>query len=126
MNLAGRPPAFAKAPAGHGPAVDLPPRPAPRRERDERGRRRVRLAVAFVASLLIGNAVIGDNGVVALWRLRADTASLEAEVDRLREERARLTDEARRLREDPATIEGVARRELGLVRPGERVVLVPR
>jgi len=104
---------------------DVPPL-ARRRAREERWRRRVRLAVLFVATLLLANAIVGDNGLVALWRMRAETASLQAEVDGLRDERARLVDEAQRLREDPATIEEVARRELGLVRPGERVVLVPR
>ena len=79
-----------------------------------------------MATLLLPNAIVGDNGLVALRRLRAETAALQAEVDGLRDERARLVDEAQRLREDPATIEEVARRELGLVRPGERVVLVPR
>ena len=127
----GKPPAghaaFAKAPAGQGLVPDAPgPLPAPRRAREERWRRRMRLAVFFVATLLLANAVIGDNGLVALWRLRAETASLQDEVARLRDERVRLMDEARRLREDPATIEEVARRELGLVKPGERVVLVPR
>ena len=107
-------------------AAASPPLPAPRRAREERWRRRMRLAVLFVAALLLANAVIGDNGLVALWRLRAETASLETEVERLRDERVRLVDEARRLREDSLMIEEVARRELGLVKPGERVVLVRR
>jgi len=111
----------------HTPVADAPPPlAAPRRAREERWRRRMRLAVLFVAALLLANAVIGDNGLVALWRLRAETASLQSEVERLRDERVQLMNEARRLREDPATIEEVARRELGLVKPGERVVLVPR
>ncbi len=42
----------------------------------------------------------------------------------MREENQRLRDEARRLREDPGTIEAVARHELGLVKPGERPVLI--
>ena len=37
---------------------------------------------------------------------------------------ARLRDTARRLREDPATIEEVARRELGLIKPGEQLFIV--
>ena len=31
---------------------------------------------------------------------------------------------ARRLREDPAAIEEIARRELGLIKPGERVFIL--
>jgi len=120
-----RPAAVAEATAGQARPADGPPAlPSPRRAREERWRRRVRLAVLFVAALVLANAVIGDNGLVALWRLRAETASLQAEVERLREERVRLVDEARRLREDPAAIEDVARRDLGLARPGERVVII--
>lgn len=104
-----------------------PGRPVPTRvARERRWRRRTRLAILFVAALLLANAVIGDNGLVALWRLRAETASLEAEVDRLRAEARRMREDARRLREDPAAIEDVARRELGLIKPGERVVIVKR
>ena len=44
-------------------------------------------------------------------------AALKAENDALREQ-------ARRLREDPALIEEVARREFGLIRPGERVFII--
>ncbi len=46
------------------------------------------------------------------------------QIEQLRDENGRLRDQARRLREDPGTIEAVARRELGLVKPGERPVLV--
>ena len=44
-------------------------------------------------------------------------AALKLENDALREQ-------ARRLREDPALIEEVARREFGLIRPGERVFII--
>ena len=36
----------------------------------------------------------------------------------------RLAGQARRLREDPTAIEEVARRELGLIRPGEKVFII--
>ena len=42
----------------------------------------------------------------------------------LRTENARLREEARRLREDPAAIEEIARRELGLIKPGEKLFIV--
>jgi cell division protein FtsB len=97
-----------------------------RRRRAARHRRRVRLLLIAVATALLANALVGDNGLLALWRARRECASLRAEVERLRAERDRLRAHARRLREDPAAIEEVARRELGLLRRGERlVVLVP-
>jgi cell division protein FtsB len=36
----------------------------------------------------------------------------------------RLREEARRLREDPTAVEEIARRELGLIKPGERLFIV--
>ena len=41
-----------------------------------------------------------------------------------RAENAKLRDQARRLREDPTAMEEIARRELGLIKPGERVFIV--
>ncbi len=95
-----------------------------RRRRDERGRRRLRWALLFVTSLLLANALVGENGLLDQVRHRRDHAALEQEIAHLREENERLREQARRLREDPGAIEAVARRELGLVKPGEHTVLV--
>ena len=43
---------------------------------------------------------------------------------RQRAENARLREEVRRLEEDPAAIEEIARRDLGLIRPGEKLFIV--
>ena len=95
-----------------------------RRRRDERWRRRVRWAVLFVTSLLLANALVGENGLFDQVRHRRGHAALGRQIEQMREENQRLRDEARRLREDPGTIEAVARHELGLVKPGERPVLI--
>lgn len=95
-----------------------------RRRRYERWRRLVRFALLFVATALLVNALVGDNGLTALWRSRREVDTLKAEMERLRADGDRLRDEARRLREDPAAIEALARRELGLIKPGEKVVVV--
>ena len=39
-------------------------------------------------------------------------------------ENAKLRETARRLKDDPSAIEEIARRELGLIKPGERVFIV--
>lgn len=49
---------------------------------------------------------------------------MSAAIARQRAENARLRDVVRRLREDPTAIEEIARRELGLIKPGERVFIV--
>ncbi|MGH9219038.1 MAG: FtsB family cell division protein, partial [Vicinamibacterales bacterium] len=45
-------------------------------------------------------------------------------LERARAENAQLREAARRLREDPAAIEEAARRELGLIKPGEVLFIV--
>ena len=71
-------------------------------------------------------AVFGDNGVLALKRLRREVDTLVREVRTLEAENERLSRAIRELQEDPAVIERIAREELGLVRPGERVLRFPR
>ena len=92
--------------------------------RQPRSGRFVRLTLALVAVLVIGDAIAGERGLVAMLRARREYDQLAATVARQRADNARLLDEARRLRDDPATIEEVARRELGLIRPGEKVFIV--
>lgn len=101
---------------------DLPARPIPRR--GERRRRRIQLSVTFVATLLLVNAVVGDRGLLETWRARREYATLSGGVTQLRDQNRSLREEARRLREDPKEIEGVARHDLGLIRPGELLVVV--
>src|SRR5262245_23261064 len=76
--------------------------------------------------LLAVMAVFGDNGVLALRRLRGEVDSLVREVRTLEAENERLSRAISELQEDPAVIERIAREELGLVRPGEWVLRFPR
>jgi cell division protein FtsB len=59
-----------------------------------------------------------------MLRARHQYDELSSAIARQRADNARLRDQARRLREDPAAIEEIARRELGLIRPGERVFII--
>lgn len=89
-----------------------------------RNRRIVHWLLIFVASLIVVDGLVGDRGLLAMLRARHEYDELSATIARLRVENARLRDEARRLREDPTAIEEVARRELGLLKPGEKVFIV--
>jgi cell division protein FtsB len=82
------------------------------------------LLVLFAAIVLIVDALVGDRGFLAMLRARRQYAQLSATLERQRGENARLRDEAGRLRNDPAAIEELARRELGLIRPGEKVFII--
>jgi cell division protein FtsB len=95
------------------------PHPAHRR-----GRRLLAGLFFFVVCVLVVEALVGDQGLVATMRARKQYDELSAEIGRLRFENASLRDEARRLREDPAAIEEIARRELGLMSPGEKLFII--
>ena len=49
---------------------------------------------------------------------------LEQSLAEVRAENADLREEAERLREDPTAIEELARRDLGLIKPGEKLFIV--
>ena len=67
-----------------------------------------------------------DTGVSALLLLSRDVSAARDRGQRARAERESLVREIRQLRDDIFTIEDHARRELGMVRPGERVLRWPQ
>jgi cell division protein FtsB len=93
-------------------------------ETRERRRRQWTLGLSLALCGLLVNSIVGENGYLATVRYRAEQAELEAAVARLRRENQALQEEGRRLREDPAALEEEARRSLGLIRPGETLLVV--
>jgi len=59
-----------------------------------------------------------------MLRARKEYDRLADTIARQRLENAVLRDRARRLAVDPNAIEEVARRDLGLIKPGERVFII--
>jgi cell division protein FtsB len=96
----------------------------PTAKRPTRTRRVVHLLLIFVASVIVVDSLVGERGLIAMLRARHEYDELSASIARQRGENARLRETVRRLREDPAAIEEIARRELGLIRRGERVFIV--
>ena len=84
----------------------------------------VQILVVLIASIIIVDGLVGDRGLLAMLRARHEYDELAASISRQRAENARLREQARRLREDPSAIEEIARRELGLIKPGERVFIL--
>jgi cell division protein FtsB len=99
-------------------------RPASTTEARQHRRRIVTYALLGIAVVLMVNALVGDNGYLAGLRARREYDQATAEVARLRLENQALEEHARRLRDDPLAIEEAARRDLGLIRPGETLVIV--
>jgi cell division protein FtsB len=89
-----------------------------------RGRRLARYVLGFVTVVLIMDAIAGEKGLLTLLKARRDFHAVEHSLQRARLDNERLREEARRLREDPSTIEELARRDLGLIKPGEKLFII--
>jgi cell division protein FtsB len=103
------------------PAVTSTGLPIGRRRSEHRW---IRKALVFVTCAVLLDALFGDRGLAESIRARHAYRQAEAGVARLKQENAGLREQIRRLREDPEIIEAVARQDLGLVRPGEILVIV--
>ena len=97
-------------------STPIPPR--------KRRRRAVEYVLIFVGCVLVIDSLVGEKGFIATVQARREARTLEAQVAAARDENIRLREEARRLREDPSAIEEIARRELGLIKPGEVLFIV--
>lgn len=91
------------------------------------GRLLSKRSLAFGGGLLLLGllAAAGAQSYRDLAAIRQREAALN---DRLRETRQRISDLERRvdrLRHDPATLERHAREELGMVKPGDVVIVLP-
>jgi cell division protein FtsB len=93
----------------------------PPRRRDSPWLRR---ALILVTCVLLADALFGDRGLAQTIRAGREYRQAVDALRQLRVENAALRERQRRLREDPRTIEAVAREELGLIRPGEILVIV--
>jgi cell division protein FtsB len=89
-----------------------------------RGKRIVQILATAFAIVLMVDAIVGDRGLLAQRRASREYEALTRALELKRMENARLQEEARRLKSDPTAIEELARRELGLIRPGEKVFIV--
>jgi cell division protein FtsB len=99
-------------------------RPAPAGQPSVYSRGIVRWLLMLLASVIIVDILVGDRGLPAMLRARQEYDALAATIAHDRAENARLREEARRLKEDPSAIEEIARRELGLISPGEKVFII--
>ena len=78
----------------------------------------------FVACVLIANALVGEKGLAAILHANRQQRELASSIAELKRENAGLREHASQLRENPKTIEHLARRELGLVKPGEKLFII--
>jgi len=84
------------------------------------------LFLALFGVAMIAVSLFGDQGLLAYRSLSAQAWQLRQDVANLENRQEDLARQIRALRSDRAAIEKLAREKLGLVRPGETVIQLPR
>ena len=87
-------------------------------------RRLLNTVLLSIGILLIINVLAGDNGFIDVLNTRDKHAILIADLSRFREENESLRKTAKRFQEDPRAIEEIARDKLGLIKPGELLLIL--
>jgi cell division protein FtsB len=92
--------------------------------RRPKGRRTVQYLLVFIGCVLVVDALVGDRGVLQMLKKRQEIQALDQQLAAARAENARLAALAHRLKYDPAAIEELARRDLGLIKRGEKMFII--
>jgi len=89
-------------------------------------RRKLMLAALGLGLLALAvHTIFGEHGYLSLRKERQEIDRLESAIQRLEKENERLAEEIRALKTDPRAVERVAREELKMARPGEKVIILP-
>ena len=89
------------------------------------GRRIVPKLILLATVILIVDALVGDKGLLERMRENLRSRQVAESLDNLRHENTVLREQARRLREeDPGAIEAAARKQLGMIKPGEMLFII--
>ena len=73
---------------------------------------------------VIVDAIVGDRGLLAMLQAREQYEATSTALEQQKAENGRLREQKARLLNDPSAIEELARGELGLMRPGEKLFIV--
>ena len=99
--------------------------PAPAAYRRGFGRRIAPKLLLLATLILIVDALVGDKGLLERLKEHERFRDVSSSLQTLKQQNATLRERARRLREeDPAMIESAARRQLGMIKPGEVLFIV--
>ena len=84
------------------------------------------LVLLFVAAVLVLDGLVGERGLLANRRARLEYERELRALDDLRQRNQALRDQIDRLTPpaDPSAIEEIARRDLHLMKPGEKLVII--
>ena len=83
-------------------------------------------AILGMALLALGiHDIFGAHGFLAMRRTQKEMEQIRGNIERLDHENTALADQVNSLKTDPKTIERIAREEIGLARPGEKIFKLP-
>lgn len=106
-------------------AGEAPRTPAARPDRPRIKPSSVILLSFLFSPLLFAFFLVGDRGFLEVRRQREKLKTLQTEVAALDAGNRKLADEVEALRKEPEAAEKIAREQLGLVAPGDVVVVLP-
>lgn len=89
-----------------------------------KGRSIATIAVLLLALMLVLDGVAGERGWLANRRAVAETRQVKQALEAAKARNAALREQAWRLKHDPAAIEEAARRQLGLMKKGEKLFIL--
>ena len=84
------------------------------------------LGLGCLFLVMVVTSIFGKKGVMDIHRTRVKLAELDGTLRRLQQDKARLESEIRTLETNPRAVEKEARDKLWLIKPGEKVLVVPK
>ena len=90
----------------------------------KRRRRIVESVLVAIGCIVLGDSLIGEHGVLKTWQARQEARTEQRLLRQAQAETVRLREKKRLLESDWPTIEDAARRELGLIKPGEKLFII--
>ncbi len=85
-----------------------------------------RLGIGCLFLVMIMTSVFGKKGIMQIHDDRLLLKDLDAKVVDLQKRKLRLEAEIRQLKSNPRAVEKMARGDLGLIKPGEKVIMLPK
>lgn len=90
-------------------------------------RRKILLGgIIILLFVLILSTFFGKKGLLQIREARRLQFELQAEIARLKKEKEKIEKEVEELRNKPVMVEEEARKKLWLIKPEEKVLILPR
>lgn len=83
------------------------------------------LVLVLVSIALIVHNIFGQNGYLASRRQQKELQTLQQKIMQLKLENDQLDKENQSLKSDPAAVERIAREQMHLAKPGEKIYTLP-